>query len=435
MTILRYIIAFVLIINAFAIKAQQEQSLHFLQNVWQSNLTNPAFVSDKKVQIMLPSLYFNVNSPDLTVNELFKSNAEGKLTLNDLAGRVKPQNRMNANVNIQTLGLSYTLNNKLSLSVYHAVNGNPNVDVNGNLVKLVANGNNQFLGKTVPFNSTLNGSIYGEMGIGAAYKIQSNISVGARIKLLSGVAGVFTEKNKLNVAFDPNDYSLRFDNNFDVLAYSFSTYKNINGASDLVRQGFGGSNKGMAFDVGSTIKVGKINLAASIIDLGGAIKWQKDGKRYASNGVYTYTGAHSDDFFNVDSLNSNSFRDTLKNIIGFKESENPTYKQKLPAKIYLSGTYQLNEKLKLGALFYNENGGLDVSYTGFAVNATYQLLKQIQLGGTLGLRNGSFSNLGMHFVAQLGPVQLFGVTDNIISAFRPYDSKNANGRLGINIQL
>ena len=384
---------------------------------------------------MLPSLYFNVNSPDLTVNELFKSNAEGKLTLNDLAGRVKPQNRMNANVNIQTLGLSYTLNNKLSLSVYHAVNGNPNVDVNGNLVKLVANGNNQFLGKTVPFNSTLNGSIYGEMGIGAAYKIQSNISVGARIKLLSGVAGVFTEKNKLNVAFDPNDYSLRFDNNFDVLAYSFSTYKNINGASDLVRQGFGGSNKGMAFDVGSTIKVGKINLAASIIDLGGAIKWQKDGKRYASNGVYTYTGAHSDDFFNVDSLNSNSFRDTLKNIIGFKESENPTYKQKLPAKIYLSGTYQLNEKLKLGALFYNENGGLDVSYTGFAVNATYQLLKQIQLGGTLGLRNGSFSNLGMHFVAQLGPVQLFGVTDNIISAFRPYDSKNANGRLGINIQL
>ncbi len=384
---------------------------------------------------MLPSLYFNVNSPDLTVNELFKSNAEGKLTLNDLAGRVKPQNRMNANVNIQTLGLSYTLNNKLSLSVYHAVNGNPNVDVNGNLVKLVANGNNQFLGKTVPFNSTLNGSIYGEMGIGAAYKIQSNISVGARIKLLSGVAGVFTEKNKLNVAFDPNDYSLRFDNNFDVLAYSFSKYKNINGASDLVRQGFGGSNKGMAFDVGSTIKVGKINLAASIIDLGGAIKWQKDGKRYASNGVYTYTGAHSDDFFNVDSLNSNSFRDTLKNIIGFKESENPTYKQKLPAKIYLSGTYQLNEKLKLGALFYNENGGLDVSYTGFAVNATYQLLKQIQLGGTLGLRNGSFSNLGMHFVAQLGPVQLFGVTDNIISAFRPYDSKNANGRLGINIQL
>ncbi len=435
MTILRYILAFVLIINAFAIKAQQEQSLHFLQNVWQSNLTNPGFVSDKKVQIMLPSLYFNVNSADFTVNELFKSNSEGKLTLSDVAGRVKPQNRMDAHVNIQTLGLSYTLNNKLSLSVYHAVNGNPSVDVNGDLVKLVANGNNQFLGKTVPFNSTLNGSIYGEIGIGAAYKILSNISLGARVKLLNGVASIFTEKNKLNVTFDQNDYSLKFENDFDVLAYSFSKYKNINGVNDLVRQGFGGSNKGMAFDVGATMKVGKINLAASIIDLGGSIKWHNDGKRYASNGTYTYSGTHSDDFFNVDSLNSNGFRDTLKNIIGFKESDNPSYNQKLRAKIYLSGTYQITEKVRLGALLYNENGGLSVSHTGFAVNATYQLLKQIQLGGTLGLRNGSFSNLGMHFVAQLGPVQLFGVTDNIISAFRPYDSKNANGRLGINIQL
>ena len=143
-------------INVFALKAQQEQSLHFLQNVWQSNLTNPSFVSDKKVQIMLPSFYFNVNSPDFTINELFKSNAEGKLTLSDIAGRVQPQNRMDANVNIQSLGLSYTLNKRLSLSAYHAVNGNPSVDVNGDLVKLVANGNNQFLGKTVPFNSNLN---------------------------------------------------------------------------------------------------------------------------------------------------------------------------------------------------------------------------------------------------------------------------------------
>lgn len=422
-------------INVFVIKAQQEQSLHFLQNVWQSNLTNPSFVSDKKVQIMLPSFYFNVNSPDFTVNELFKSNAEGKLTLSDIAGRVKPQNRMDANVNIQSLGLSYTLNKKLSLSVYHAVNGNPSVDVNGGLVKLVANGNNQFLGKSVPFNSNLNGSIYSEIGIGAAYQIKSNISIGARVKLLNGVAGVFTEKNKLNVAFDQNDYSLRFDNDFDVLAYSFSKYKNINGVSDLVSEGFGGSNKGVAFDVGATMKVGKINLAASIIDLGGAIKWQNDGKRYASSGIYSYSGVNSDDFFNVDSLNSDGFRDTLKKIIGFKESENPSYNQKLPAKIYLSGTYQLNEKLRLGALLYNENGGLSVSRTGFAVNATYQLLKQIQLGGTLGLRNGSLSNLGMHFVAQFGPVQFFGVTDNIISAFRPYDSKNANGRLGINLRL
>ena len=76
MTIKKSIIAAILILNTVKIMAQQEQSLHFLQNVWQSNLTNPALVSDKKFQIMLPSIYFNVNSKDFTINDLFKKDGE-----------------------------------------------------------------------------------------------------------------------------------------------------------------------------------------------------------------------------------------------------------------------------------------------------------------------------------------------------------------------
>ena len=440
MTIKKSIIAAILILNNFKIVAQQEQSLHFLQNVWQSNLTNPALVSDKKLTIMLPSLYFNVHSEDFTINDLFKKDGEGKLNLNDVANRVQPQNRMDANVSVQSLGISYKLQDKLTVSLYHAVNSNPSVNVNGDLVRLVANGNVPFLGKTVSFNSSGNGSVYSEIGLGAAYQIQSHFNIGARVKFLNGIAGVFTPKginegDKLNVSFDKNDYSLGFDNDFKVLAYSFSKFKKINTASDLVSQGFSGSNKGMAFDLGASLKVGKISLAASVIDLAGSIKWQNDGKSYASKGKYTYSGANSNDFFNIDSLSSNSFKDTLKSIIGFTETDNPSFAQKLPTKIYLSATYALTEKLRLGALLYNETGGLNASHTGFALNATYRIIKALELGGTVGLRNGSFNNLGMHFVAQLGPVQLFGVTDNIISAFRPYDSKNANGRLGLNITL
>ena len=435
MTIKKSIIAAILILNTLKIAAQQEQSLHFLQNVWQSNLTNPALVTDKKLTIMLPSIYFNVHSEDFTINDLFKKNGEGTLSLNDVANRVQPQNRMNANVSVQSLGISYKLQDKLTISLYHAVNGNPSVNVNGDLVRLVANGNVPFLGKTVAFNSSGNGSVYSEIGLGAAYQIQSHFNIGARVKLLNGISAVFTEGDKLNVSFDKNDYSLSFDNDFKILAYSFSKFKKINTASDLVSQGFSGNNKGMAFDVGATLNIGKISLAASVIDLGGSIKWQNDGKSYSSKGKYRYSGANSDNFFNIDSLSSKSFKDTLKSIIGFTETDNPTFTQKLPTKIYLSATYALTEKLRLGALLYNENGGFNVSRTGFALNATYKVMKALELGGTVGLRNGSFNNLGMHFVAQLGPIQLFGVTDNIISAFRPYDSKNANGRLGLNIVL
>ncbi len=435
MTLKKSIISAIVLLNTFHLIAQQEQSLHFLKNVWQSNLTNPAFVPEKKVTIMLPSIYYNVNSKDFTINELFKANAEGKLTLSDLGNRAKTQNRMDANVNIQSLGIAYNVNEKLSLSAYHAVNSNPNVNINGNLLKLIGNGNSQFLGQTLPFNSTANGSVYSEIGIGAAYKIKNHLTIGGRVKVLSGVAAIFTEGDALKVGFDKNDYSLSFENDFNVLAYSYAKFKDIKSGSDLLSQSFGGSNKGLAFDLGANINIGKISVSASIIDLAGSIKWQNDGKSYSSKGNFKYSGVNSDDFFNIDSLNSNSFRDTLKSIIGFKETANPSHTQNLPTKIYLSATYELNEKIRLGALFYNENGGFDISRTGFMVNANYKLMKNLELGGSLGLRNGSFTNIGLHAIAQLGPVQIFGVTDNIIGALQPYNSKNTNGRLGINIML
>lgn len=435
MNIHKSIITAIFIFSSIATWAQQEQSLHFVKNVWQSNLTNPAFTSDEKLQIMLPSLYFNVHSKDFTINDLFKTDGNGKLSLNDLANRVQPQNRMDAHVNIQTFGVSYKLQEKLTMSLYHAVNSSPSVNINGNLVKLLANGNSPFLGQTIAFNSSTTGSIFSEIGLGASYQIQNHFNVGARLKLLNGISGVFTEGDKLNVAFDKNDYSLTFDNDFKVLAYSFSKLKNIKTASDLISEGFGGNNKGMAFDIGTSINLGKISLAASVIDLGGSIKWKNDGKSYESKGKFTYSGANSDDFFEIDSLNSNSFKDTLKSIIGFVETANPIYTQNLPTKIYLSVGYELTEKFKLGALLYNESGGINNNNTGFAVNATYKIVKGLELGTTLGLRNESFNNIGLHFVTQLGPIQVFGVTDNIISAFRPYDSKTANGRLGINILL
>ena len=40
-------------------------------------------------------------------------------------------------------------------------------------------------------------------------------------------------------------------------------------------------------------------------------------------------------------------------------------------------------------------------------------------------------NLGANLLLQLGPVQLFAATDNIISAFDPLGQNSANGRFGL----
>ena len=60
-----------------SLNAQQEQTLNFATDLWQSNLTNPAMLpSGKNIQISLPSLYFNANSP-LSIRD-FIVNRKGK---------------------------------------------------------------------------------------------------------------------------------------------------------------------------------------------------------------------------------------------------------------------------------------------------------------------------------------------------------------------
>ena len=413
--------------------AQQEQTLHFVRDIWQANLTNPALMPDKKIQILLPSVYYNLHSPDSKFQDLLKPDANGKLSLADVVkNRLQDQNRFDANIQMQTLGISFKPYDKLSFSFYHAINTNPNIDLNRDLLKLVVEGNSQYLGKKVNFSSSANGSIYTELGFGATYNVQEHIAIGGRVKILNGVAGIFTTKDKLNIEFDNNNYNISFDNDFEVKTYSLTTFSDIRNMKDLVRLGFT-KNRGFALDLGFTATLGKLNFSASVIDLGGSIHWKDDGKSYASTGTYKYAGLNTDNIFKIDSFNTTGFKDTLQKVIGYTETINPTHTQKIPTKVYLSSTYEITEKLTAGLLLYGETNEFTGTKLGMAVDATVALSQFLSAGGSLSLRNGSISNLGVHAVVKIGPVQVYGVTDNIITVFQPYNSKIANGRVGINL--
>jgi Family of unknown function (DUF5723) len=417
--------------------AQQEQSLAFMTDVWQSNLTNPAFLTEKKIAIGLPSVYFNLNSPDLVLNNLVKTGTNS-IYLDDVAqNKLQPQTHLNGNVQLQTLGLTFPVSKKLFITLNHGVWTNPSVIFNRNLARIIVKGNadSDFLGKTTSFGSSINGDIRSELGIGAAYKL-ANLTIGARVKLQYGISAMFTTADKLDITFNQNDYNVRFQNDFEVQTYAIEKFSNITNVQDLLKNGLTSSNKGVSFDLGGSMTLGKIRLNASLIDLGGSIKWQTEGKSYSSKGDFTYKGVNQNDvsrFFRYDSLTSSSFQDTLKKVIGFTtKTSGVTYTQKLPTKIYLSGSYELNDKLTLGALVYGELGDNE-SRMGFMIDATAKLLKVIRIGATVGLRNKTFSNVGVHISAKLGPIQLFAVTDNILTAFNPYSANNANGRAGLGL--
>lgn len=436
-------LSFIVMMNAQLAFGQQEQTLNFLTDTWQAHLTNPALLPSKKIAVALPSVYFNINSPDLKVNDLIiNENGSNKLYLNNLYAPERPDvTHINANVQVQTLGISFPVSDRLSLSVYQAGSATPSVNYRRDLAQLFFKGNADFLGKTVSFGSSAQADIRSEIGIGAVYHLPV-LTIGGRVKLHSGIAGVFTQANKLDVSFNQTDYSLGFNTDIDVRTFAEDKISNIKGAQDIVNQGIFSKNTGVSFDLGGSMKLGKLQVNASLIDIAGSINWKTDGTTYISKGNYTFKGrdeSNFQQFFKVDSLSSKTFADTLKKIVGLTETASATYTQKLPMKLYLSGSYQINEKLALNALVYNESGGSAASQTGLAFGATVNAIDipkvlKVRAGLNFGLRNGKFNNLGAHItVNALKFIQVFAVTDNILTAFNPYGSNNANGRVGMGL--
>ena len=416
--------------------AQQELSLHFMNNIWQSNLTNPAIKSSEKIQIILPSIYYSIHSPDFTIKKLLQPDADGHLNISEIArNRIQLRNKLNVDAQILSLGISIPISKKLTLSLYQATNSHSSLDLDGNLLKMVLVDNLEYVGKTHQFSSKMNGSVYSEFGLGGIYSVTKNVQIGIRLKMLNGISGIFTEGGESTVALESTNYAMTLNNNINVNTYSLAQLKKINTPKEAFNASFSRKNRGYSYDIGTAMQFGKLNFAVSLIDVGGYIRWKQEGKKYTSIGELHYDGIKTATISLENSLNKSSITSNLKEAIKFNETNNPRFIEKIPTKFYLSSTYNWTEKLMVGALICQENDPFTGKKTGFALNTTYKFMKSLQLGSTWTLRNGNYNGWGLHAIVQLGSFQFYGVTDNIISAFQPYNSKNANTRIGLNIIL
>ncbi len=411
----------------FSTFGQQEQILGFTTELWQSNLTNPALLPEKKIHVMLPGIYFNAKS-DYALNDFVRVDPEtGRRQLIDtfVLAKLGNSNKANANLNVQTLGISVPVSSNLRLSLHQAFVGDGAMDLSGDLARILVKGNAQFNGKSISLGSSLNANVHSELGLGLAYSF-SAFTIGARVKYLSGSQAVFTPNTKANVKIDQNAQSISADADFKMLTFGF----NGNGASNT---GIFTDNTGFAFDLGGVFTLGKLKLSASILDLGGSINWKSDPRVFASTSTATYSGANVPNFFKETSYDGNSYADSLKKYFGFTDVRTGTYTQNLPLRIYVSALYELTDAWRLGAVIYNENGGFISSSSAVSFDVTRKFGSIFNLGLTGAYRNNSISNLGVHGTLKLGPVQLYGMTDNIVSLFNYKNSKAFNGRAGLNL--
>ena len=107
------------------------------------------------------------------------------------------------------------------------------------------------------------------------------------------------------------------------------------------------------------------------------------------------------------------------------------YNSYLTPKIFLGGTYNINEKINIGVLgrgeFFQNKFYSSVTITG---NTNFK--KWFSATMSYSIMNNSFNNLGIGLMARAGFAQFYIVTDNVLAAF-PQSTRTVNYRAGINL--
>lgn len=417
--------------------AQQDLSTHFLRHTWQAHKTNPALFPAYNAVLGLPGVHNSLRFEHVTYNTLFVEEAGGELVLNidnAIAG-LEDRNIIRENLDLETLSLGARFG-PVGLSFSHSFRFNAFMDYPKTLPQLIWQGNAQFVGQEVNFAPNIDTYGYQEFALGALFEIGDAVVIGGRAKLLSGTGSISSSRNRLSLRTDSEVYQLTLNADYQINSAASLQYDgfddvqtNFDFATFSAEDLFTG-NTGFAFDLGAHVKLGKLELAASVLDIG-SITWDESVNNYALNGVYEYEGLDFAQRIFDDTTSFGSVLDTLEQIYQIEESAE-RYKTTLPLRFYLSATLQLRKNWTVGALLFTERYRGE-NYPAAALSTNLAVLPFLNVGGIYAWRENRWDNLGLNATVKAGPVQLVAATDNILTVFQPKDTNNSHLRLGLNL--
>ena len=422
----RHIIIISFLLLALSGMSQNTLSSHFIRDIWQSNATNPAHVPDSdNVFIVLPNIDGLVSLSRISFSKIIKNDINGRSVVNlsnvSDAFPNKTFFKANAAVNVFSLGIRVK---NLLISFGASANVETQLVFRKGLLEFVSKGNAPFIGQELEIGPNVNLLAYSKIGLGAAYKL-GKFSLGLKLNALRGFASIDTEKSIATITTSDDIYQMTATTDYIVHA---NAKLDDDFSIDDFQQA---KNSGFAVDLGASYDItDKLTVALSLTDMG-SIKFKENTSTYVSNGSFTFEGVEIDSLFNGGDFSIKVDEDSLLNIFKVSTTYGDEYTQKLPTKVYLSGFYDVNEKFQVGALYHLYNYGHNNSH---AVQLSGRFnWKFASLGAVYGIRDGSFNNLGLNVALKMGPVQLYVLTDNILTAFVPFDSNGVNLGIGLNI--
>lgn len=455
------LIAFTVSISMYS---QVSNTMYFMDRLPQSNQLNPAYQPKFDLYIGLPvlsTIQINAGNNSLKVNDIlfYNSSIDSLISfMHPLASKsafinaLKPQNTIYTNLQTDIISFGFRSRNDMYFSFNLALKTDFNASYPKDLVRMLLNGidtASAFDFKQFGINSTT----YAELALGVSKPWDDYLTIGAKIKFISGILDITTDNQKLALASSVDkdgNYQLNVNSNATINAYlPYFKVKNDSAwnllidslkPNDNLFKNYSPFNSfGLGFDFGATYTgFDQFIVSASLLDVG-FIRWSNSVYNFKMNGNFTFSGIKNIDFLHGDSLTklTQKIIDSISNAFKFKQ-QNSSYTNSLPTKLLLAGEYFPEKFFSVGLLSITQYYRSQF-YEQITLSGNFRPLNMLMLSTSYSIFNNGFSNIGLGLSLRGGPLNFYIISDNIpvkfgnISMPIPYEAMGINIRFGINL--
>jgi hypothetical protein len=450
--IIKLTITGLLLFSILPVFSQLTNTLFFMKGVPQIYQINPAFQPGCRFFLGLPVLsssQIRIQSQPLKLDDIIYPNptAPGLITFLDSLGdkdaflnALNKRNYINADVSIPLASFGFGKEDWfIGFDVVQRISSV--VSFPYDFAKLLIKGPGEDM--HFDFNGlSSNITAYDEFALSISKKINDMITVGARGKILFGLANISTSQFDATLSTSEEVWNVHSDIGMNASLPFLDVVYDADGNIDfektevvpdlnkkIPRLMFNPKNFGLAMDLGVDVfPIEKLQLSASIVDFG-SIKWKDDPINLESHGDFEFNGVE----INLQDYDPwTELLDSLSEKFKFVTTSEP-YRTWLPTKVYLGASYYVHPKISFGLLSRTEIYKKDLRQQ-FTFSSNFFPFRMLSAAISYSIIEGSYNNLGLGLALNAFPFNLYVVTDTGASAyFFPTNTKFVNIRFGMNL--
>lgn len=446
--------------------AQVNNTLYFMSGIPQSNRFNPAFHPDGGFYLGFPlvspargGVAFNAQDygdfiqPHPTEDSLITF-------LHPLADReafldgLKPVNYLSSNLGASLASFGFRTSVGY-FSIQAATRLEGGLSYPGDLFHLLVNGTEE--DRTYQLDGFgINESLFTEVSVGWSYELTGDLDIGVRLKALFGAADVSTMNSATTLHVSQESWHMQSDLQLNAsLGFADVEYNEDDRIEDIVvdeslenpgpweiaRYALFAGNPGFGVDLGAVYRpLDELELSLSILDLA-FIRWKDEVHQVSVDMDYEFRGLElnpfelGDDYSFEDYLDS-SLTQIADSLSGFLDmGPGGAYTRRLNTKVYVGAKYILSPLINFGLISRTDfRKGIIAEHVTATANFTPG--RYLDLTLSYSYLYGSFKNVGAGFSFNLGPMNLYLVSDNALNlVFWPEATRSINFWLGLNLMF